>query len=178
MTRGVLANARQVPSPNCDDRPQGSSIDLLVIHAISLPPDEFSGEFVEAFFCNQLDVDQHPYFTQIADLQVSSHLYIKRDGELVQFVDLDRRAWHAGVSAHGDRVRCNDFSIGIELEGSDHQPFSDAQYQTLIETTGEIMNRYPAIDPDHIVGHCDIAPGRKTDPGPYFDWQRYRKALV
>jgi AmpD protein len=172
-----LAGVRHTPSPNYDERPNPAHVDLLVIHNISLPPGEFGGDQVEALFLNRLDPDAHPYFREIAGLQVSAHLFIRRDGQAQQFVALDRRAWHAGVSCFGDREACNDFSIGIELEGTDHTPYTDAQYQKLLELTRAIRRHYPAIRPGRITGHADIAPGRKTDPGPAFDWARYLGAL-
>jgi AmpD protein len=175
---GWLPGARRCPSPNRDRRPAGCPVDLLVLHNISLPPDEFGGPWIEELFLNRLDPDAHPYFAEIAGLQLSAHLLIRRDGELVQFVPLHERAWHAGASCFAGRERCNDFSIGIELEGSDHQPFTDAQYATLVRVSRDIMTRYPAIDIERITGHSDIAPGRKTDPGPHFDWRRFRRELA
>ena len=177
LPEGWLPDARTCMSPNYDDRPAGIGIDMLVIHNISLPPEQFSGHCVEQFFCNQLDASAHPYFENIASVRVSSHLFIRRDGELIQFVPLCKRAWHAGVSRWEGRERCNDFSIGIELEGSDNTPFEEAQYRRLIAVSHDIMRRYPAILPERIVGHSDIAPSRKTDPGPHFDWPRFRAAL-
>lgn len=171
---GFLAEARQVPSPNWDERPSGSSIDLLVIHNISLPPGRFGGPWIEALFQNRLDPRVHPYFAGVADRRVSAHLLIRRDGGLIQFVDLRRRAWHAGPSCFAGRAACNDYSIGIELEGADEVPFTDAQYRRLASVTEILIRRWPAITPARIVGHSDIAPGRKTDPGPAFDWVRYR----
>ena len=173
-----LHNARQLLSPNFDQRPENQLIDLLVIHNISLPPGEFSGDYIEDFFCNQLDCSLHPYFKQIEKLRVSAHILIKRNGDVVQFVDFDQRAWHAGVSTWNNRDKCNDFSIGIELEGTDDVPFADEQYQALVETTLQIQALYPMIENHHIVGHSDIAPGRKTDPGPCFDWNRFRQAII
>ena len=149
-----------------------------MIHNISLPPDEFGGPWIEDLFLNRLDPNAHPYFAGIAGLTVSAHLLIRRDGELVQFVPLDRRAWHAGASCFLGQEKCNDYSIGIELEGSDHQPYTDAQYDTLVTVTRQIMARYPGIGLQRIAGHSDIAPERKTDPGPHFDWARYRAALT
>jgi AmpD protein len=172
-----LPAARRCPSPNCDARPPGCGIDLLVVHNISLPPGEFGGPHIEALFQNRLDPDVHPYFAEIVGLRVSAHLLIRRDGTVVQFVPLDRRAWHAGQSAFCGRQACNDFSIGIELEGSDAEPFDERQYLSVAQVTREILLRYPAITSDRIVGHSDIAPGRKTDPGPCFDWSRYRQAI-
>lgn len=172
-----LESAERMLSPNCDPRPPKTRVDMLVIHNISLPPEQFEGDYVEQFFRNRLDPAEHPYFKEIAHLCVSSHLYIKRDGSLIQFVPLHMRAWHAGDSCWKDQSRCNDFSIGIELEGSDTQPFEDAQYDKLVEITGDLMTLYPSISDDRIVGHSDIAPERKTDPGPMFDWDRYKEML-
>ena len=172
-----IENAKQVPSPNWDERPAGTRVNLLVIHNISLPPEEFGGPWIEQLFQNELDPDQHPYFSEIADLCVSAHCLIRRDGELIQFVPLDKRAWHAGTSCYCDQNNCNDFSIGIELEGSDNQAFTEEQYQRLAELTKTIQQRYPDITKNRIVGHSDIAPGRKTDPGPYFDWHKYLEML-
>ena len=168
-----LENVRVVESPNYEDRPGNAEVDLLVIHNISLPPGKYGGDFVEQLFLNCLNPEAHPYFAEIADVRVSSHLYIKRSGEVIQFVPLAKRAWHAGTSNWCGRENCNDFSIGIELEGCDEQPFTDAQYDALIAMTGHIQAIYPAITKDRIVGHSDIAPDRKTDPGPCFDWQRF-----
>jgi len=172
-----LEHVNVIESPNCEDRPVGAEIDLLVIHHISLPPGKYGEDFVEQFFLNCLNPTAHPYFAEIADVRVSSHLYIKRSGKVIQFVPLVKRAWHAGVSAWQGRENCNDFSIGIELEGCDEKPFTDAQYDALTTMTEQIRTIYPAITKDRIVGHSDIAPGRKTDPGPCFDWQRYLGAL-
>lgn len=173
-----LAEARRVPSPNCDPRPPGCAVDLLVIHNISLPPGEFGGPWIEHLFLNRLDPAAHPYFAPIAGVRVSAHLLIRRDGALVQFVDLRWRAWHAGASCFAGRAACNDFSIGIELEGTDVAPFTDAQYERLGRVTAEVRQHYPGITPERIAGHSDIAPGRKTDPGPCFDWARYRALLT
>ena len=168
---GWLDEARQLPSPNCDARPEGEAPSLLVIHNISLPPGEFGGTAVEELFTNRLDWDAHPYYQGIRGLEVSAHFFIRRDGELIQFVPCSMRAWHAGASNWCGRERCNDFSIGIELEGTDDQAFTEAQYEKLTELTELLKNTYPISD---IVGHSDIAPGRKTDPGPHFEWARYR----
>lgn len=173
----ILTHALQQPSPNQDARPSGCEIDLLVIHNISLPPGQFGGPWIEDLFLNRLDPSSHPFFQDIHHLKVSSHLLIRRDGELIQYVPLSQRAWHAGVSSFGGKEHCNDFSIGIELEGTDDQPYTDLQYKILIEVTKEIMEQFPAITTDRIVGHADISPGRKTDPGPSFDWQRYHQML-
>ncbi len=174
---GWLPSARALPSPNWDERPPGTEIDLLVIHAISLPANSFGGPWIEHFFLNRLPHLRHPYFGRIRDLRVSSHLLIRRDGELVQFVALDKRAWHAGRSCFRGRESCNDFSIGIELEGTDRIPYTPRQYQRLAVVCREIMERFPAIREESIVGHCDIAPGRKSDPGPAFDWSRFHALL-
>ncbi|MEK6770487.1 MAG: 1,6-anhydro-N-acetylmuramyl-L-alanine amidase AmpD [Pseudomonadota bacterium] len=174
---GLLIGARQLPSPNVDDRPEGMNPEVLVIHAISLPPGEFGGPGVEQLFGNRLPVEAHPFYREIADLRVSAHFFVRRDGELVQFAPVYRRAWHAGHSFCEGRARVNDFSIGIELEGDDDHPFENAQYDTLAALTRALMAAYPAITRYRVYGHSDIAPGRKTDPGPHFDWPRYRGAL-
>ena len=171
---GLIKEARYVASDNFDDRPGDSDVEALIVHAISLPPGEFGGGGIEQLFCNSLDPDEHPYYSEICELKVSAHLLIRRDGELVQFVPLDRRAWHAGVSECLGRAEVNDFSIGVELEGSDDEPFEEIQYQKLAELTQLIQKEFPNIKPDHIYGHSDIAPGRKTDPGPHFDWQHFQ----
>lgn len=173
-----ILGARRCPSPNCDPRPEECGIDLVVLHGISLPPGKFGNAYVEAFFCNRLDPDIDPYFLQISHLNVSAHLYIRRDGELVQFVPFSHRAWHAGESVFCGRERCNDFSIGIELEGSDDVPYEEAQYRRLISLLKLLMKAWPEITPNRIAGHSDIAPGRKTDPGPAFDWNRVRAELA
>lgn len=152
-------------------------MDLIVIHAISLPPGEYGGDWIEAFFTNRLDPHAHPYFEQIEDLRVSTHLLVRRNGEVVQFVAFGDRAWHAGVSCYGTRENCNDFSVGIELEGSDDTPYSDEQYRSLSDVIHTLMATYPTLTSESIVGHCDIAPERKTDPGPFFDWERLRSGL-
>lgn len=175
---GLISGARFVPSPHCDDRPPGASVELLVIHGISLPPGEFGGPWIERLFLGTLPVDAHPYFAGIAALKVASHLLIRRDGELMQFVPFHRRAWHAGVSRFQDREACNDFSIGVEIEGADDVPYEPAQYTRLAAVTQALMRTYPGITPARVVGHSDIAPGRKTDPGPAFDWARYRDVLA
>lgn len=168
---GLLQEARQLPSPNCDDRTT-AAIDLVVIHGISLPPGEFGGPWIDDLFSNRLDPEAHPYFQQIEGLRVSAHLLIRRDGELVQYVPFSKRAWHAGQSCFGERSACNDYSIGIELEGEDNTPYSEAQYRTLNEVLAALMQAYPGITRERITGHSDIAPGRKTDPGPAFEWAR------
>ncbi|HET9694939.1 MAG TPA: 1,6-anhydro-N-acetylmuramyl-L-alanine amidase AmpD [Steroidobacteraceae bacterium] len=175
--RGSLGAARQVESPNCDDRPPGMVPELIVVHGISLPPGEFGGPWIDLLFTNQLPRDAHPYFESIAELRVSSHLLVRRDGELVQYVPFHRRAWHAGPSSWQGRERCNDFSIGIELEGTDHDPYESAQYAMLGRVIAVLCRAYPSLSPERIAGHSDIAPGRKTDPGLAFDWPLAR-ALV
>ncbi len=165
-------------SPNCDARPDGCAVDLLVVHAISLPPGEFGGPWIDALFLNRLPADLHPYFAEVHALRVSAHLLVDRAGRAVQYVPLTARAWHAGVSSFAGRERCNDFSIGIELEGLPGLPFTTAQYATLAALIGAIRTAFPAITPERVVGHSDIAPGRKTDPGPRFDRARLRRALA
>ena len=172
--QGRLLRARQVPSPNCDERPASTPVSLLVIHNISLPPNDFGGSAVVELFQNRLDPNSHPFHSALSGLKVSSHFYIRRNGELIQFVPCELRAWHAGVSSWRGRSRCNDFSIGVELEGSDFVPFRDIQYEELARLTQGLRARYPIRD---IAGHCDIAPVRKTDPGPFFDWPRYRSMI-
>jgi len=172
---GRIEGIEFISSPNFDERPAGTEPEVLVLHAISLPPGEFGGEAVERFFCNELDCTTHPYFREIDGLRVSSHLYIRRDGSIVQFVPLNMRAWHAGVSECEGRTRVNDFSIGIELEGSDDAPFEDSQYQSLARLARFLFDQFPVMSLDRVYGHSEIAPGRKTDPGPHFDWQRFRK---
>ena len=174
---GLLDATRQAPSPNSDDRPTGTVIDLIVIHGISLPPGEFGGPWIDALFANALDPSAHPYFATIAELRVSAHLLIRRNGELVQYVPFHRRAWHAGASQYAGRSRCNDFSIGIELEGVDDLPYDDRQYTPLAAVIRTLWQAYPTITPDRLAGHADIAPGRKTDPGPAFDWVRLWRLL-
>jgi AmpD protein len=174
---GLLGRARQVASPNCDDRPAGTPPELIVVHGISLPPGEFGGPWIDRLFVNALDPDAHPYFRGIAQLRVSAHALIRRDGEIVQYVPFHRRAWHAGQSSWQGRERCNDFSIGIELEGTDHSPYETVQYAMLARLVAELCHAYPSLSADRIAGHSDVAPGRKTDPGISFDWPLLR-ALV
>lgn len=173
-SRGLVAGARYIPSPNCDARPGGSPISLLVIHHISLPPGQFGGPGIVQLFTNRLNPAAHPYYATIAGMKVSAHFLIRRDGALFQFVPCGGRAWHAGASRWRRRARCNDFSIGIELEGTGEAPFTGAQYRQLARLTRALTARYPIRD---IVGHSDIASGRKSDPGPHFDWGRYRSLL-
>lgn len=177
LEQGWLQQARRVPSPNCGPRPATCDPELLVIHNISLPPRCYGGDCVERFFTNRLDWDEHPYFEEIRGVEVSAHLLIQRTGELLQFVNFGERAWHAGQSSYEGRDDCNDFSIGIELEGVDDDPYTDAQYAALSAVTALLITHYPAMGAQKIVGHSDIAPGRKTDPGPAFDWQRFRRQL-
>lgn len=167
---GWISGLRRIASPNCDTRPPGTDINLLVIHNISLPPGEFGGQAVNKLFTNALDTDAHPYYAQLKGLKVSAHFLIRRTGEIIQFVPCGKRAWHAGISLWQGRPACNDFSLGIELEGSDDVPFTDQQYASLIRLSRRLRRAYPIR---HIAGHSDIAPGRKTDPGPCFDWPRY-----
>jgi AmpD protein len=172
-----LSGARFLASPNHDERPDPADISLLVVHAISLPPDQFGGPWIDDLFLNRLDPDAHPYFATIHTRRVSAHACIFRDGTITQYVPFDRRAWHAGESVFQGRSRCNDFSIGIELEGCDTKTFTDAQYAALAGVTRALLRSYPAITPARITGHSDIAPARKTDPGPCFDWARLRAAI-
>ncbi|WP_425516763.1 1,6-anhydro-N-acetylmuramyl-L-alanine amidase AmpD [Paludibacterium yongneupense] len=171
---GLVAGVRYVPSPNCNDYPPGPPPGLLVVHNISLPPCRYGGDAVERLFTNTLDPAADPYFADIHALRVSAHFFIRRDGELVQFVPVGKRAWHAGVSSWRGREGCNDFSLGVELEGCDYEPFTDAQYRTLIALAKGLSQAGPL----ELAGHSDIAPGRKTDPGPYFDWSRLRRGLA
>jgi len=178
ITDHRVDQAEFILSPNFSDRPEGVEPTLLVIHNISLPPGEFGGSYIADFFQNKLDTSKHPFFEEIADLQVSSHLFVDREGQLIQFVDLNKKAWHAGISEFEGKKECNDFSIGIELEGTDTEPYSDKQYLSLISLTNCLMERYSGISTERIVGHCDIAPSRKTDPGVSFDWSRYKNSLT
>ena len=171
---GILEGVRYVASPNCDERPAGCRIELLVIHYISLPPGEFGGQAIEDFFRNRLDPRAHPFFATIAKVRASAHFLIRRNGAVTQFVPCAKRAWHAGESSWQGRERCNDFSIGIEVEGNEEMPFTAAQYRRLAALARAVVARYPISE---IVGHSDIAPARKTDPGPQFDWARFRAML-
>jgi N-acetyl-anhydromuramoyl-L-alanine amidase len=175
---GLLRGARQIPSPNCDARPPGARAELIVIHGISLPPGQFGGPHIEELFTNMLDPAAHPYFAAIAGVRVSSHLLIRRSGELLQFVPFHLRAWHAGQSLWQGRPACNDFSVGIELEGTDERPYTAAQYLRLAAAIRALRRGVPGLAEAPVVGHSDIAPGRKTDPGAAFDWQRLRRMLA
>jgi AmpD protein len=174
---GLIEPARLSLSPNRDARPGPSTLEMIVLHGISLPPGVFGGPEIEALFLNQLDWDAHPYFAEIRGMRVSTHLLIRRDGELVQFVPFHERAWHAGESQFRGRARCNDYSIGIELEGEDETPYDDRQYPVLVSVLRALSAAYPAITPREFAGHCDVAPGRKSDPGPAFDWLRLYDAF-
>jgi len=169
---GWLKGPRRVFSPNQGERPLGAAISLVLIHNISLPPDDFSGEWVERFFVNRLDPSAHPYFATIAELQVSAHFFVRRSGRVVQFVGCDRRAWHAGQSAWAGKENCNDYSVGIELQGNDTMPYTAAQYESLWALIDALRARYPI---DAVAGHCHVAPGRKSDPGAGFDWAAVRQ---
>lgn len=177
ITSGLIKEARQHMSPNCDLRPDEADISLIVIHGISLPPGKFGNNYIDQLFSNQLDPNEHPYFKEIAGLKVSSHLLVRRDGEVIQYVPLNKRAWHAGISCYETRDCCNDFSIGIEMEGEDETPYTDIQYQVLSTLIKNLVKTYPALNIKTITGHCDIAPGRKTDPGEAFDWELLNKLL-
>lgn len=174
---GWLAGARRVPSPNRDPRPAGMEPDLVVVHAISLPPGEFGGPWIEHLFTNRLDPGAHPYFAEIAALRVSAHALIRRDGEIVQFVPFHERAWHAGESCWEGREACNDYAIGVELEGCDERPFEPVQYTRLAKLIRALERAYPVLSARRVVGHCDVAPGRKSDPGPHFDWAHLKQLL-
>lgn len=175
---GWCQSAEVIRSPNFDARPDNAQIKLIVVHGISLPPGEYGGGYIQDFFCNQLDAGAHSYFGSICDMTVSAHCLIERDGNLIQFVSFLDRAWHAGESQWCGESACNDFSIGIELEGCDDEAYTEAQYQSLAALIASLRTRYPDIDSNAIAGHSDIAPGRKTDPGPAFDWQKLRQLLL
>ncbi len=174
---GWLTQARHLPSPNCDARPDGVVPSLIIVHGISLPPDEFGGPYIDQLFTNQLDWNAHPYFKQIEGMRVSSHVLIRRDGEVVQYVPFEHRAWHAGVSSYQGRERCNDFAIGIELEGADHLAYESAQYRELARVIAVLCRTYSSLSRERIAGHSEVAPGRKTDPGEAFDWPRLHAML-
>lgn len=174
---GLLSPCKQVPSPNKDTRPNEQALDLMVIHSISLPPGEYGGDAIERFFSNNLDANEHPYYKKIHEMKVSSHILIRRDGQVSQFVPFHERAWHAGASSYKGRERCNDFSIGIELEGSDTESFNNEQYIQLARLIQALITTYHSLSLDAITGHSDIAPGRKTDPGTGFDWKKLQTLL-
>lgn len=176
--QGWHRRARRIPSPNYNERPAGDDVNLIVLHAISLPPGRFGEGYVERFFLNELPVAAHPYFRQIEALRVSAHFLLGRDGGMSQFVSIDQRAWHAGASCWQGRENCNDYSVGIELEGTERDPFTAAQYAVCAALCRDLRRRFPAIGPDRIVGHSDVAPGRKWDPGPAFDWNHFRSLLA
>ena len=173
-----LEGVRKIISPNCDQRPDDAELDLLVIHSISLPPGEFGGDYIDQLFTNSLDPDHHPYFKEVASHRVSAHILINRVGELTQYVSFNQRAWHAGESEFEGQTNCNDYSIGIELEGCNSKDFTQAQYEMLINITSAIIQFWPKITKQRIAGHCHIAPDRKTDPGPTFNWDSYYSSLV
>jgi len=173
-----LLEARQVPSPNCDARPAGTEVSLIIIHGISLPPGQYGGPEIDQLFTNRLDACAHPYFAGIAGLRVSTHLLIRRDGELVQYVPFNLRAWHAGESCYDGCSACNDFSIGIELEGQDHEAYEAVQYEQLAAVLRVLIKTFPHLSVGRIAGHSDVAPGRKTDPGPAFDWNNLQRQLA
>ena len=176
--KGWLDGVKHIASPNCDTRPPGTAPELIVIHGISLPPGDFGGPWIDHLFTNRLDRDAHSYFAQVCEMRVSAHVLIRRDGSLTQYVPFTERAWHAGESNYCGRRACNDFSIGIELEGTDELPYEPAQYQALAELVAALRRTYPSLRDAALVGHSDIAPGRKTDPGPAFDWARLEQALA
>jgi len=177
LDSGLMRGARQIASPNHDSRPAGVEADLIVVHGISLPPGEYGGPWIDRLFTNTLPGDVHPFFADIVALRASSHLAVMRDGAVTQYVRFTDRAWHAGKSNFEGREACNDFSVGVELEGTDTQPYTDAQYDRLAEVVAALCAAYPRLSPARIVGHSDIAPGRKTDPGPAFDWPRARRLI-
>ena len=178
LDSGLMRGVRQIASPNHDSRPPGVEADLIVVHGISLPPGEFGGPWIDRLFTNTLPAGVHPYFTEIGSLRVSSHVVIERDGAVTQYVRFTERAWHAGKSNYQGREACNDFSVGVELEGTDTQPYTDAQYDSLAKAVAALCAAYPRLSPARLVGHSDIAPGRKTDPGPAFDWPRARRLIA
>src|SRR6266446_336815 len=175
---GLVTGVRQVLSPHFDARPAGVLPELIVVHGISLPPGEFGGPWIDRLFTNSLPADVHPYFAEVSALRVSSHLVVTRDGAVTQYVGFTERAWHAGKSMYQGREACNDFSVGVELEGTDTLPYEPAQYVALAEVVAALCAAYPRLSPDRLAGHSDIAPGRKTDPGPAFDWPRARRLLA
>jgi AmpD protein len=177
IDRHWLTGADRIQSPNFDERPDTDDVSLIVVHCISLPPGEFGHPYIDHLFCNRLDAAAHPYFEEIHQLKVSAHLLIKRTGEITQYVPFDKRAWHAGVSSYQGRERCNEYSIGIELEGAEDIPYTEAQYRQLAAAIKTLLKTYPKLSKQRIAGHSDIAPGRKTDPGMSFDWKKLRQLL-
>ncbi|MCW8853290.1 MAG: 1,6-anhydro-N-acetylmuramyl-L-alanine amidase AmpD [Gammaproteobacteria bacterium] len=175
---GLIEDVEYIPSPNADDRPEDRDPELIVIHNISLPPGKFGGDYIRQLFTNSLNPNEHPYFQEIHSLHVSAHALIHRDGQITQFVPFNKRAWHAGVSCYKDKQQCNDFSIGIELEGTDDLPYETVQYRQLADMINALRKCYTCIEGDAITGHCDIAPDRKTDPGQAFDWDRLKQLLT
>lgn len=175
---GLMPGVRQIASPNHDARPPGVEADLIVVHGISLPPGEFGGPWIDRLFANTLPAEMHPYFAEVCSLRVSSHLVIQRDGAVTQYVSFIDRAWHAGTSNYQGREACNDFSVGVELEGTDTLEYESAQYDVLAEVVAALCAAYPRLSPQRVVGHSDISPGRKTDPGPAFDWPRARGQMA
>lgn len=175
---GLMLGARQIASPNYDTRPSGVEADLIVVHGISLPPGEFGGPWIDRLFTNTLPAEMHPYFAEVCSLRVSSHLVVQRDGAVTQYVKFTDRAWHAGMSIYQGREACNDFSVGVELEGTDTLEYEAVQYGALAEVVAALCAAYPQLSPQRMVGHSDISPGRKTDPGPAFDWPRARRLIV
>src|ERR1700722_2072190 len=178
LDNGLMRGARQVASPNYDSRPPGIEADLIVVHGISLPPGEFGGPWIDRLFTNTLPPEVHPYFAEVGPLRVSSHVVIERDGAVTHYVRFTERAWHAGKSSYQGREACNDFSVGVELEGTDTLPYEAAQYAALAQVVAALCAAYPRLSPDRLVGHSDIAPGRKTDPGPAFEWPRARRLIA
>jgi AmpD protein len=175
---GLLQGARQIASPNYDSRPPGVEADLIVVHGISLPPGEYGGDWIDRLFTNTLPAEAHPYFAEVCALRVSSHVVLNRQGAVTQYVKFTDRAWHAGKSMYQGREACNDFSVGIELEGTDTTPYEPAQYHALADVVAALCSTYPRLSPDRLVGHSDISSGRKTDPGPAFDWPRARRLIA
>jgi len=177
IQHGLLQIAQFKDSPNKNERPDPEDIRLIIVHGISLPPEHFGNHYIDDFFLNKLDPQAHPYFAEISELRVSAHLLIRRDGHVTQYVPFHQRAWHAGASSFNGEENCNDFSIGIELEGTDQLAYTEEQYTELGRCSRSLIQHYPQLSPAHIVGHCDVAPGRKTDPGTSFDWERFRALL-
>jgi AmpD protein len=178
LESGLMRGVRQIASPNCDSRPFGVEAELIVVHGISLPPGEFDGPWIDRLFTNALPPELHPYFEEVASLRVSSHLCIRRDGAATQYVKFTDRAWHAGQSIYNGRAACNDFSIGVELEGTDTLAYEELQYEALADAVAALCAAYPRLAPERLVGHSDISPGRKTDPGPAFDWPYARRLIA